>query len=88
MYVWKNLIWIENGYEINRKRDMRTLLERTKTIYPECAVFNRSYFSLMCEWKAHNRLYKLGMWKSHTKDVDLEYPQKWYYKIIYFILGI
>lgn len=32
----------------------------------------RSKESYIREIKAHNRLYKLGLFKSHTKDTDLE----------------
>lgn len=48
----------------------------------------RSFDSYVREWKAHNRLYKLGLFRSHTKDCDLEEPIKWYHEIIYFILGV
>lgn len=47
----------------------------------------RTFDSYKREWKAHNRLYKLGLFKSHTKDVDLEEPGKWYLEIIWLILG-
>jgi hypothetical protein len=36
----------------------------------------------------HNRLYKLHILRDRTKDVDLEYKQKWYLKVLYSILGI
>lgn len=32
----------------------------------------RSAESYISEWKAHNRLYKLGIQRNRTKDVDLE----------------
>lgn len=47
----------------------------------------RSFDSYVREWKAHNNLYKLGLFKSHTKDVDMEEPIKWYYELIYWIIG-
>ena len=40
------------------------------------------------EIKAHNRLYKMGLFRSHTKDTDLEENIKRYKKIIYSILGV
>ena len=54
----------------------------------------RSVNSYIREWRGHNRLYKLGLYKSHTKDVDLEEYIKAKDKIlgifkaiIWFILG-
>lgn len=32
----------------------------------------RTKSSYISEWKSHNRLYKLGIQRSRTKDVDLE----------------
>ena len=40
------------------------------------------------EIKAHNRLYKLGLFKSHTKDTDLEEPISKFMEIIFTILSI
>ena len=39
------------------------------------------------EIKTHNRLYRMGLFKSHTKDTDLEENIKPSKKIIYNILG-
>ena len=36
----------------------------------------------------HNRLYRWGIKRDHTADVDLNYPLKWYVELIYRILGI
>ena len=65
---------LEVGYII-RERYLRHL--------PQTRKFN----SYVREWKAHNNLYKLGLFKSHTKDVDMEEPIKWYYELIYWIIG-
>lgn len=47
----------------------------------------RSLKSYVREWRAHNRLYKLGLFKDRTKDVDLNVHEKWYRRLGYFILG-
>jgi hypothetical protein len=39
------------------------------------------------EWAAHNLLWDLNIYRSRTKDIDLNYPQKWYVRLGYFILG-
>lgn len=48
----------------------------------------RTIKSWIKEWKAHNRLYRLGLFKSHTKDCDLEENEKLHRLIAYQILGI
>lgn len=48
----------------------------------------RTEKSYMNEIKAHNRLYKLGLFKNHTKDADLEEPISKFKEIIYAILSI
>lgn len=49
---------------------------------------NRSLNSYIRETKAHNRLYKLGLFKKHTKNTDLEENIKLWKEIAYFIIGI
>jgi len=48
----------------------------------------RSLDSWLREWKAHNRLYRLGLFRSHTKDCDLNEEEKWWRLLAYSILGI
>ena len=49
---------------------------------------NRTLKSYIRETKAHNRLYKLGLFKKHTKNTDLEENIKLWKEIAYFIIGI
>lgn len=60
---------------INKRVDMN--LKTTRTL--------KSYIR---ETKAHNRLYKFGLFKKHTKNCDLEENIKWWKEIVYFIIGI
>ena len=69
------------------KRLFRRNLVAIRELHPNSEVWNRSYCSLELEWSAHSFLYMLGIFKSHTKDVDLESPQKWYLSIGYAIVG-
>lgn len=62
-------------------------LTTIQNAYPTSDVWKRSKGSLYREWSTHNMLYALGMWKGRTKAVDLNYPQKWYMKVAYCILG-
>lgn len=84
---YKDNIKIKQSYIITNTKRMEeiltTILERT-TIYKS----ERTLKSLLKEWKFHNRLYKMHLFRKHTSDCDLESNQKLFYKIVYFILGI
>lgn len=47
----------------------------------------RSYKSYLSELKAHNRLFKLHLFRKHTTDCDLEENIKWWKDLIYRIIG-
>lgn len=86
--VTQNNVHIKDSYKITDKSEMISTLAEINALYPTCDVWERSTASLVREWRAHNRLHKLGIFKSRTADVDLDVPQKWYYKIGYFVLGV
>lgn len=83
-----NNICIINSYRYKSKIEMKEILFYLKTLHPDNIVFTRSINSLIREWRSHNLLYKLGIARKRTKDVDLDYPQKWYYTIAYFMGSI
>lgn len=64
------------AYEIELTR-LQKKIPQTRTI--------KSYAR---EIKAHNRLYKLGLFKNHTKDTDLEEKTNKVKELIYTILSI
>lgn len=81
-------IHIECSYRVGSKKDMIDILEYIVTNYPTNKVVkNRSLKSMCNEWIVHNNFYKLGLWKSHTISVDINYPQEWYIKVIYWLLS-
>lgn len=47
----------------------------------------RSFESYVREWKGHNRLYYLHLFRSHTKDVDLDEDMSMLWELIWLILG-
>jgi len=68
--------------------EFRTSLVHLRYMYPDNTVLcNRSDASLMREWAAHSFLWKIGLYRDRTAHVDLNYPQKWYIKLGYFVLG-
>ena len=56
--------------------------------YLQFLPVTRSFESYVREWKGHNRLYKLGLFRSHTKDVDLDENMSMIWEIIWMIIGI
>lgn len=84
-YNSKN-IHIVNSYKIRNEKDMIFILLNFKQRTGYCS--KRTLKSWIREWKTHNRLYRLGLFKSHTKDCDLEENEKLHRLIAYQILGI
>lgn len=85
LYDKKN-VRILNPRDAKHNLYMKTVLQEFKkrTNYKS----RRSVKSWIKEWKAHNRLYKWGLFKEHTIDCDLEEHEKWHRLIAYQILGI
>ena len=44
----------------------------------DMAVCQRDVESMVREWRAHNFFYLIHVFRSRTKDVDLELCQTWY----------
>ena len=81
----KDNVKIIDSYKVKEK-DIENILEWfiVRTGY----ISKRSLSSWIREWKAHNRLYKLGLYRSHTVDCDLEENEKWWRLLVYSIIGI
>lgn len=79
-------IKIIDSYKVTDNVEMTYILKEfiLKTGYKS----KRSLKSWIKEWKSHNRLYKLGLFRLHTKDCDLEENEKIYRLIVYKFLGI
>ena len=58
-----------------------------KALHGEEPIFERSDRSLKSEWATHNALYALGLFRSHTKDVDFNTPQMCIVTLAYYIVG-
>jgi len=86
--VTEDNVKIIDSYKITSKSKMIELLYTIQYKHPECKSFKRSYRSLIGEWRCHNILYRLGIEKDRTKDVDLDAYPNWLYKLIYWIIGI
>lgn len=76
---------IYDSYKIHSIDEMKFILNRIKEQFPNSSINKRSIFSLINEWRTHNLLHRLGVYKSRTKDVDLDINQPIIFKIGYFI---
>lgn len=84
VYVTSNSITIEDGWVLTHK-EFKGVLNRLKSAFTSKVFDMRSMYSLECEWVCHKVLYKLGILRSHTKDLDLEADCK--IKALYYIFG-
>ena len=78
-----NSLQICDSYSYS-KHDMIPSLNIIKERYPLYAIWQRSMRSLRAEWMVHNACYRLHILRSHTADVDLNYPNRveWLYRLI------
>lgn len=70
---------IYDSYLIRSKEEMRAFLQEIREqCDPDMAIAQRSLNSLVSEWRSHNFFYFLHVFRSRTKDVDLERTQSWW----------
>ena len=69
---------ILDSYLIRSKEAIRAYLQALREqSSPEMAVNRRDLESQVREWRSHNLFYFLHVFRSRTKDVDLELHQTW-----------
>lgn len=89
--VTKNNISIEESYKVQKKSDMRNILEQLKSLYEDehnNVLDNRTIRSIICEWRSHNLVYSLGLFRDRTRTVDINYPIPDYMNIVYFMASL
>ena len=84
--VSSNNIQLKSSFEV-RKKDFERELAAIREAYPDSLVWNRTIRSLKREWAVHNAFHALGIVRKQTADTDLNWPQKWYFRIGYAIAG-
>lgn len=84
-YDARNVKIIDSYLVKDEKKMILTILLFKKRVNYQS---KRTYKSWLKEWKAHNRLYRLGLFRSHTVDCDLEENEKWWRLLAYQIIGI
>ena len=80
-------IHLTSSFEVGKADFERELLSM-RAAHPESLVWNRSIKSLAREWAAHNALHALGIFKTNTADVDLNWPQNWLTRLGYYVVGV
>ena len=84
--VSANNIQLKSSFEVSKDDFERELLALRKR-HPESQVWNRSIDSLKREWAAHNAFHALGILRSQTAHTDLNWPQPWYGRLGYALVG-
>ena len=92
--ISSNNINIKDSHLIWNPIEMRNILNAIQEFMKENNItmdipFNhRSKCSMIREWIAHNNAYTIGYKRERTGSVDLNFPQKWYVKVLYFFLSL
>ena len=84
--VSANNIQLKSSFAIS-KEDFERELAAIRGQHPDCLVWNRSIDSLKREWAAHNAFHALGLVRKQTADTDLNWPQPWFIRLGYDLLG-
>ena len=85
--VEKDLTTIHHSYLMDDKEVDKLIDEIIKYREKKKYKVTRSKRSYVREVKAHNRLYKLGLFESHTMHSDLEENIVWWKDIFYWVIG-
>lgn len=85
--ISENLTTIHDSYSIENDEIEDLIKEVIEVRKKNKYKVTRSVKSYVKEVKSHNKLYELGLFKTNTKDTDLEENIVWWKNIIYWIVG-
>ena len=71
---------------VSKKKFSREL-GMIRNLHPTCRLWKRSEGNIRREWAAHSLAFNLGIRRDKTEDVDLEFEQRWWMSLFYFIVG-
>ena len=84
----ENYVRIEDSYNVKTSEIRAFLSDLVLQITLDGKLkYKRSFESWEKEWVAHNRLYKLGLFRQHTKDADLYEDESKFRLFCYNIIG-
>lgn len=78
---------IEDSYKVKLYSDMLYILECIDVGSLSRVFQERTYKSMVREWRAHNLLHSLGIQRKRTGSVDLNLGDPWYIRAVYYILS-
>lgn len=84
--ITEGVLKIYDSYKVPKGK-FRGQLIGMKTLHPKSNVWKRSMLSLKTEWAVHNALYACGLFRTHTKDVDMQYPLCFLARFVYVFFG-
>ena len=78
---------IKESHQLQTVDEMTAFLERIRreNVGKDYAILRRNDSNIIHEWRAHNLFYDLHVLRVHTRTVDLEYPQRWWFRIAYWL---
>lgn len=80
-------VHIPDSYRYSRE-EVKDFVKDAKPKHPSCLPLQkRSTGSLLREWAAHKLAYLCNFKPERTASVDLNYPQRWWVKVLYFVVG-
>lgn len=88
--VTKNNTTIFDSYQVKTPSDMKLVIKEIRNFVEDndYTINSRSITSMLREWRSHNLLYSLGLFRSRVKDVDLNTVHQWWLKTLYFIVSL
>ena len=84
--VSENNIHLESSFRV-RKDDFERELKAIRERFPDSLVWKRSMESLKREWATHNAFHAMGIFRSRTAHMDLNWPQPWFVRLGYALIG-
>lgn len=88
VHASENNTTIFTSYTVRNKIDMEAVLCKIRKRTPfKYAINKRSISGMIREWRVHNLLYSIGLFRNRTRNVDLNTGDPWYIKTLYFILS-
>jgi len=82
-----NNLHLIDSYKCSKK-NFSIELNNIKNESPNSNVWKRKISQMCLEWGTHNFCYMFGIEKERTKDCDLNYPQSFWIRAIYAIVGV
>lgn len=85
--VSDNCVTVYDSHTTSNRSLIKEILQYVASKAPNKVMQHRTINSLCNEWIAHTRLYNIGIAKSHTRNVDMEYPISTLHSLAWTILG-